>query len=363
MHLTGILITEQCGGLTETDRQITVAVLLCFVYIVLERTCHRTKCVNFFVFLLVSKYEHSVFVMIPVSGDLVKVALCHQRSFCSYVSTFCLLVLDPALKLLHHDHTVWHDKRKSLSDYVYRCKDLHLTAKFVMIASLSLFHLLQMLFQLILCCICSSVDTCKHCVFLASSPVCAGRRKKLECFDSFYAHQVWSCTEVCPVSLGIEGNLLSLRKILDQLYLIWLIFLFEVCDGILTGFCETLDLCAFFDDLLHLFFDGIKILTGEWLVVKIIIESCVNGWSDGNLCLRIQVLYCLCHYMRCCMTKNCKALLISCCKDVKLTVTVKNCTEIHNLSVYLSCTCCACKAFTDIICDIDYRFCFCIFFF
>ena len=260
MHLTGILITEQCGGLTETDRQITVAVLLCFVYIVLERTCHRTKCINFFVLLLITKYEHTIFVMIPVSGDLVKITLCHKRSFCSYVSTLCLLILDPSLQLLHHDNTVWHDKRKSLSDYIYSCKNLHLTAKFVVVTSLSLFHLLQMLFQFILCCICCSINTCKHCVLLAASPVCAGRRKKFERLNAFHAHKVRSCAEICPVSLGIEGNLFSLRKILDQLYFVWFIFLLEVCDGIFTGFCKTLDLCAFFDDLFHLFFDGIKII-------------------------------------------------------------------------------------------------------
>ena len=139
--------------------------------------------------------------MIPVSGDLVEIALCHKRSFCSYISTLCLLILDPALKLLHYDHTVWHDKRKSLSDHIYSCEDLHLTAKLVMITSLCFFHLLQMLFQLILCSIGCSVDTCKHCVLLTASPVCAGRRKKLECLDAFYTHQVRACTEVCPVSL------------------------------------------------------------------------------------------------------------------------------------------------------------------
>ena len=221
--------------------------------------------------------------MIPVSGDLVKITLCHKRSFCSYISTLCLLILDPALKLLHHDHTVWHDKRKSLSDHIYSCEDLHLTTKLVMVTSLCLFHLLQMLFQLILCSIGSSVDTCEHCILLAASPVCAGRRKKLKCFHTFYAHQMRSCAKICPVSLGIEGNLFALRKILDQLYFVWFIFLFEVCDGILTGFCEALNLCTFFDDLFHLFFDGIQIFTGKWLMIKIIIKSCVNGRSDGNL--------------------------------------------------------------------------------
>ena len=201
VHLTGILVTEQCGCLSETDRQVTVAVLFCFVYIVLERAGHRTECIYFFVLLFIAKNEHTVFVMIPVSGDLVEVALSHQRSLCSYIATFCLLILDPSLQFLHHDDTVRHDQRKSLSDHIYSCEDLHLTAKFVVVTFLGFFHLLQMFFELILCSICCSVDTCQHGVLLAASPVCAGRRKKFECFDRFYVHQVRSCTEVCPVSL------------------------------------------------------------------------------------------------------------------------------------------------------------------
>ena len=201
MHLTGVLITEQCGCFAVTKRQVTVAVLFCFVYIVLEWTCHRTESIYFFVFLFVTKNEHTVFVMIPVSGDLVEVALCHQRSFCSYVATFCLLIFDPSLQFLHHDNTVWHDQWKSLSDYIYSCKNFHLTAKFIVVTFFSFFHLLQMFFQFIFGCIGCSVDTCQHCVLFASSPVSTGRRKKFECFYAFYAHKVWSCAEICPVTL------------------------------------------------------------------------------------------------------------------------------------------------------------------
>ena len=201
VHLTGILVTEQCGCLAVTQRQITVAVLFCFVYIVLERACHRTKCKYFFVCLFITENEHSVFVMIPVSGDLVEIALCHQRSLGSYIATFCLLIFNPSLQFLHHDNTVWHDKRKSLTDHIYSCEDLHLTTKFVVVTFLCFFHLLQMFFELVFCCISCSVDTCQHCVLFASSPVSAGRRKKFEGFHTFYAHQMRACTEVCPVSL------------------------------------------------------------------------------------------------------------------------------------------------------------------
>ena len=201
MHLTGILITEQCGCLTVTQRQVTVTVLFCFVYIILERTCHRTKCKYLFVCLFITQNKHAVFVMIPVSGNLVQITLCHKRCLCSYITTFCLFIFDPSLQFLHHDNTVWHDQRKALSDNIYSCKDFHLTAKFVMVTFLGFFHLLQMFFQFIFCSICCSVNTSQHCILFAASPVSTGRRKKFKCFYTFYTHQVWACTEVCPVSL------------------------------------------------------------------------------------------------------------------------------------------------------------------
>ena len=261
MHLTGILITEQCRCFSIAERQITIAMLFCFVYIILERTCHRTKCKYLFVCFFITQNKHAVFVMIPVSGDLVKVALGHKRCFCSYVTTFCLFILDPSLQFLHHDDTVWHDQRKSLSNYINCCENLHFTSKFVMVTFLCFFHLSQMLFQLIFCSISSSIDTCKHCILFTASPVSAGRRKQFKCFYTFYAHQMWPCTEVCPVSLRIEGNFGIFRKILDQFYFIWFIFFFKICNSIFSGFCETFDLCTFFDDLFHFFFDCIQVFT------------------------------------------------------------------------------------------------------
>ena len=155
-----------------------------------------------------------------------------------------------------------------------------------MVTSLSLFHLLQMLFQLILCCICSSVDTCQHCVLFAASPVSAGRGEKLECFYTLYTHKVRTCAEVCPVSLGIERDFGAFRKIFDKFYLVWFIFLLEVCDGIFSWFCEAFNLSAFFDDLFHFFFDCIQVITGKWRTVEIIVESCIDRRSDSNLCIR-----------------------------------------------------------------------------
>ena len=55
-----------------------------------------------------------------------------------------------------------------------------------------------------------------------------------------------------------------------------------------------------------------------------------------------------------CMTKNSKSLLVLSCQNVQFAVAVKNCTEVYNLSVYFSCTCCACQSFADVISDVNY---------
>ena len=43
MHLTGILVTEQSGCLCHTIRKVSVRMLLIHIYIILERTSHRTQ--------------------------------------------------------------------------------------------------------------------------------------------------------------------------------------------------------------------------------------------------------------------------------------------------------------------------------
>ena len=122
MHFTRILVTKQGRSLTIAARKIAVRFLACFIHIILERTSHRTKRKYLFVFVLVPKDEHSFFVMIPMSGNLVQIGFCHKRCLRSHIAAFGLLVLDPALHSLNHFHTVWHNERKPLSNDIYRGK-------------------------------------------------------------------------------------------------------------------------------------------------------------------------------------------------------------------------------------------------
>ena len=57
------------------------------------------------------------------------------------------------------------------------------------------------------------------------------------------------------------------------------------------------------DDLAHALLDGFQILRGErdrlaLLVlaqIEIVVETRVNGWADGDLCLGVEFQHCLRH--------------------------------------------------------------------
>ena len=136
----------------------------------------------------------------------------------------------------------------------------------------------------------------------------------------FCIHQMWSCAQICEFSLTIERNGCILRQVLNQFYFIRLSFFFHKLNCFCSWQCEFFQTCTFFDDLLHLFFNIIQIFSGEWCVVKIIIESVFNRWSDCKLCFREQILDCFCQYMRCRMTKCCQTCRILCSQNVQFAV-------------------------------------------
>ena len=100
VHLAGGLVAEQGRRLVITQRQVAVGARLVEVRLILERTCHRAQRKNFVVFIRVAEHEHAVAVMVPMAGDLIKVALGHKRSFCQQPAALFLLVLHEAFEQL-----------------------------------------------------------------------------------------------------------------------------------------------------------------------------------------------------------------------------------------------------------------------
>ena len=171
-----------------------------------------------------------------------------------------------------------------------------------------------------------------------------------------------SCTEIHEISLAVERNHCVFRKILNQLYLIWLILFFHKFNRFISRKGKFLKLCTFLDDLLHFFLDLVQILSAERLCIKIIIISCINGWSDCKFYVWIKVLHCLCQNMGTGVSYHSQSFRILRCQNVQCTVFVQNCTKIYDLSVHFSGTGHSCQAFADIRCNLNYRFALCVFF-
>jgi len=164
-----------------------------------------------------------------MTGCLPKVTSQNDRGGNLYITSF-LVDLSPIVKKgVLQNHSLRKEEWES-GTFITHHKQTKLFSKFSMVTFLSLFHTVDVLFQICLLCEGCSVDSGEHFVLLTSSPVSTCNTGKLECFYRFGCHKVRSCTKIYKLALLIEADLSILWKILDKLYFIWLIFLFKECD-------------------------------------------------------------------------------------------------------------------------------------
>ena len=71
VHLSGILVAEQGGSFAVAQGEFPVGVLVIFINIILEGTGHRPERKNLFVGFFITEDKHSVFIVIPMSGNLI----------------------------------------------------------------------------------------------------------------------------------------------------------------------------------------------------------------------------------------------------------------------------------------------------
>ena len=222
---------------------------------------------------------------------------------------------------------------------------------------------MEVFFQLCFLWKSSSVDPLEHLVLFISSPVGAGQAGELKGLYIFCAHQVRACAQVCKLALGIEADHRIFRQVFDQLYLIGFVFFFKIFDSFLSWFFRSYKRKIFLYDLFHFFFDFFQILCCKGsLSVYIIVKAVCHRRTDGQLCLRIQSLNSLGHDMGSGMAESAFSFFIMKCKNVQIAVFVYWRSQIHDLPVDLSGCGSSCQSFADICCNLNDRFCFCVFF-
>ena len=272
-----------------------------------------------------------------MSGDFVKLALCHIRGLCQQVAALVLLVLNPALKKLYNLCALWQQDRQTLSDVVNRCEVFQLSAKLVMVALLRFFKALEVRVKLVLRGESRAVNTGEHLVLFAAAPVCARNRRELESLYGRCAHKVRACAKVGEITLLEEADWLALVRVLAaKLNLIRLAKLLKILYSLIGSHCKLLEPYALLYNLLHLRLNlresvGSKRLLG----VEIVVETVVDSRTNRKLCRGIKALYRLRENVRSGVVKRALPLLVRECQKSYRAVAVDYGAQVCRRAVNL----------------------------
>ena len=231
VQLTGLLMTVYQTQLTHTKRQVTVRTRLRLVNKDSTRTVHR---LDRKISIIDDSRVHIFFVVIPVTGSLPQMTAQHDRSGDFDVACFSVNLSPVIQKSIFQNHTVRQEERES-RPLISEHKQTKLLTKLSVVTLLCLFHTGDVSFQISLLRKGGTIDSGQHLILLTASPVSACQACQLKCLYRLGAHQMWACTQVYKLALLIETDLGILWKILDQFYLIRLIFFLEIRNCIGSG--------------------------------------------------------------------------------------------------------------------------------
>ena len=271
-----------------------------------------------------------------------------------HISVFFVQFSPIIQKRILKNHSFWKEERESRA-FVAHHEQAKLPAKFSVVTLFRLLHHVEVFFQVCLLRVGNAIDSGKHLVLFASAPVCTCKACQLESLNRFCRHKVRSCAQIYKFALLVEADLLAFRQIFYQFYFIWFVIFFKICDGFFPCLGKAFDRQCFFDDLFHLRFDFFQIFRDKWrLAIQIIIESIVNGWADGQFCLRIETLDRLGHNMGCGMPECAPSVFRVECQQFQLAVLGNVRPQVNDIPVYLCAGRCPCQPFADIFCNIQY---------
>ena len=301
VHLAGILVAEERRGFAQTHGQVAVGALTVEIHLILEGAGHGTQREAFLRFVVrVTQHEHTVQIVIPVTGNLIKLTLGHERGLGQKIALLLLNVLHPALQQLNDARALRQQNGQALTDTFDGREVFQLTAELIVVALDRLCLLGQIFVQLVLLREGNAVDSLEHFALGIAAPVGSTALRELEGvgLDASGGVQLRAGAEVCELALGIERNDGILRQIVDQLDLVRLAEAFHIGDCLRTRLLGADKGQALLADLLHLGLNGVQMLLREGEIgIKVIVPAVVDGRADGQLDLRIQALDRLRHHM------------------------------------------------------------------
>ena len=160
------------------------------------------------------------------------------------------------------------------------------------VALLRLLNTGEILLQLLFVGPGGAVDTLQHLVAGVAAPVGACDLGQLEGLELAGAGHVGAAAEIHPGALLVDGELLALGQVLDNLYLVVLAHVAEQFDGALAAHDQALHCQVVLDDLLHALLDLLQIFRGEVVATgEVVIEAVLDHRTDRHLGTGKQLLH------------------------------------------------------------------------
>ena len=218
------------------------------------------------------------------------------------VAALGVLVPPEALDLKANVRQVWVPEHEAGARLRVVTEEVHLGADATVVALLHLVEPSHVLVELFTRPEGSAVDALQHAVVLIAAPIGTGNGLQLESVVVVKSVHVRAFTQIVPIAMGPEGDLLALGNQLDGLDLKVLVGACEARARLVAG--ELLDrhLRRFFRQAPHLFFDALEVLLldrrGALGEVEVVIETVLDGGAEAVLHAGVEVAHRGSHQVR-----------------------------------------------------------------
>ncbi len=165
-----------------------------------------------------------------------------------------------------------------------------------MIAFGGFFQKVQILFEFLVCREADAIDAFEHLILFVAPPVCTGAFQKLHGLYLAGGADMRSATEIYKIPLSIGAYHLIFWDFAKDLDLIHLVHASKHLDCFSAAQLLTIIGQILSAQFFHALFNFLQIFVAEgFFPIKIVVKTLLNGWTDGNLNIRPELFYCLCH--------------------------------------------------------------------
>ena len=176
---------------------------------------------------------------------------------------------------------------------VLEVEEVHLAPELAVVASLGLLEHVQVGLELFLARPRGAVDPLEHLVAGVAAPVRARDAHQLERLAELAGRgEVRTPAQIDPLALAVHRDGLVARDVRDDLRLVLLAPVAEEPDRFVAVPFLARDRLVAVDDLAHAGLHAFQILRCEGLLAReVVVEPVLDGGSDGDLRLRVELLH------------------------------------------------------------------------